>query len=45
MYTAPRIPRARAIALSHPVPVEVPWREWLTVATALALLLAGLLGS
>jgi hypothetical protein len=44
MSTAPRIPRARAIALAHPAPAEVPWREWVPVAITIALLLAGLLG-
>lgn len=44
MPPAPRIPRARVIALSRPDPLDAPWREWLAVAVAVALLAGGLLG-
>ncbi len=44
MPRAPRIPRAQVIALSHPEPIVLPWREWAAVAIALLLLGAGLLG-
>jgi hypothetical protein len=45
MVPAPRIPRARVIALSHPAPVTLPSREWMYTAAALAFVLAGLLFS
>ncbi len=38
-----RIPRPRVLALTHPASAPFPWRQWLLVGAAVALLVAGLL--
>jgi hypothetical protein len=43
--SAPRIPRAQVIALSHPNPVRVASDDWVATAVAVGLLLIGLLGA